>query len=64
MSSMWLFRQIERLQKENADEWNRREQVETEKLVLEREIKRLKAQIEVQYLYETSTLLSLFKISC
>lgn len=38
--------EIERLQKENAEEWNKREQVETEKLVLEREIKRLKAEIE------------------
>lgn len=38
--------EIERLQKENGEEWNRREQVETEKLALEREIKRLKAQIE------------------
>ncbi len=40
--------QIERLQKENADEWEKREQVETEKQTLEREIKRLKAQIEVK----------------
>eukprot|EP00794_Sanderia_malayensis_P018683 gene18683-20570_t len=41
-----LRAEIERLQTENAEEWDKREQVETERQALEREVKRLKAQIE------------------
>lgn len=37
---------MERLQAENAAEWGRRERLETEKLNLERENKKLRAQIE------------------
>lgn len=38
--------QMERLQVENAAEWGRRERLETEKLALERENKKLRAQME------------------
>ncbi|NXO03309.1 C102A protein, partial [Rhinopomastus cyanomelas] len=38
--------EMERLQAENAAEWGRRERLETEKLNLERENKKLRAQIE------------------
>lgn len=41
-----LLSQMERLQAENAAEWGRRERLETEKLNLERENKKLRAQIE------------------
>lgn len=37
--------QMERLQAENAAEWGRRERLETEKLGLERENKKLRAQL-------------------
>lgn len=37
---------MERLQAENAAEWGKRERLETEKLNLERENKKLRAQIE------------------
>lgn len=37
---------MERLQGENAAEWGRRERLETEKLALERENKKLRTQIE------------------
>lgn len=37
--------ELERLQKENADEWGKRERMETEKLGLERENKKLRTQI-------------------
>lgn len=37
---------MERLQTENATEWGLRERVETEKLALERENKKLRAQID------------------
>lgn len=37
--------QMERLQAENAAEWGRRERLETEKLGLERENKKLRAQV-------------------
>ncbi|XP_053400917.1 coiled-coil domain-containing protein 102A-like isoform X2 [Mercenaria mercenaria] len=37
--------ELERLQKENADEWGKRERMETEKLALERENKKLRTQI-------------------
>lgn len=37
---------MERLQAENASEWGKRERLETEKLTLEREIKKLRTQIE------------------
>lgn len=39
------FLQLERLQRENADEWGKRERLETEKLALERENKKCRAQI-------------------
>lgn len=38
--------QLERLQKENADEWGKRERIETERFTLERENKKLRAQIQ------------------
>lgn len=38
--------QMERLQVENAAEWGRRERLETEKLALERDNKKLRAQAE------------------
>ncbi|NXV32988.1 C102A protein, partial [Rissa tridactyla] len=41
-----LRAEMERLQAENAAEWGRRERLETEKLNLERENKKLRAQIE------------------
>uniref|UniRef100_A0A670YJU8 Coiled-coil domain-containing protein 102A n=1 Tax=Pseudonaja textilis TaxID=8673 RepID=A0A670YJU8_PSETE len=41
-----LRSEMERLQVENAAEWGKRERLETEKLNLERENKKLKAQIE------------------
>ncbi|XP_052542399.1 coiled-coil domain-containing protein 102A [Tympanuchus pallidicinctus] len=41
-----LRMEMERLQAENAAEWGRRERLETEKLNLERENKKLRAQIE------------------
>lgn len=37
---------MERLQAENAQEWAKREQLETEKLSLERENKKMKKEIE------------------
>lgn len=40
------LRQMERLQVENAAEWGRRERLETEKLALERDNKKLRAQAE------------------
>lgn len=40
------FHQMERLQVENAAEWGRRERLETEKLALERDNKKLRAQTE------------------
>ncbi|XP_029000301.1 coiled-coil domain-containing protein 102A [Betta splendens] len=41
-----LRTEMERLQVENAAEWGRRERLETEKLGLERDNKKLKAQVE------------------
>ncbi|GIY43953.1 hypothetical protein CDAR_422871 [Caerostris darwini] len=41
-----LRSELERLQSENAAEWGRRERLETEKLALERENKKLRTQIE------------------
>lgn len=41
-----LRTQLERLQAENAAEWGKRERLETEKLALERENKKLRTQIE------------------
>ncbi|XP_059569666.1 coiled-coil domain-containing protein 102A isoform X2 [Alligator mississippiensis] len=41
-----VLKQMERLQAENAAEWGKRERLETEKLNLERENKKLRAQIE------------------
>lgn len=38
--------QMERLQVENAAEWGRRERLETEKLALERDNKKLRGQME------------------
>ena len=40
--------EIERLQAENAEEWGRRERSETEKQILDREIKKVKNQLEEQ----------------
>uniref|UniRef100_A0A7N6ASC0 Coiled-coil domain-containing protein 102A n=1 Tax=Anabas testudineus TaxID=64144 RepID=A0A7N6ASC0_ANATE len=41
-----LRAEMERLQVENAAEWGRRERLETEKLALERDNKKLRAQVE------------------
>lgn len=38
--------QLEKLQKENADEWGKRERLETDKLSIERENKKLRSQIK------------------
>ncbi|XP_061197571.1 coiled-coil domain-containing protein 102A-like [Saccostrea echinata] len=38
-------KELERLQRENADEWGKRERLETEKLALERENKKCRVQI-------------------
>ena len=45
-----IYWQIERLQLENTEEWGRREKLESDKLALEREIKKLRLQIEVLYI--------------
>lgn len=39
------FQQLERLQAENASEWGRRERLETEKLILERDNKKLRVEL-------------------
>ncbi|KAK3086168.1 hypothetical protein FSP39_014623 [Pinctada imbricata] len=39
-------RELEKLQRENADEWGKRERLETDKFALERENKKLRSQIE------------------
>lgn len=44
---MYVCVQLERLQIENAEEWTRREQLETEKIVLERENKKLRADLDL-----------------
>lgn len=41
-----LRRELERLQKENADEWGKRERIETERFTMERENKKLRTQIQ------------------
>lgn len=43
---VYLCLQLERLQRENAEEWGKRERLETERLTLERENKKLKNQIK------------------
>ncbi|XP_059385786.1 coiled-coil domain-containing protein 102A isoform X2 [Carassius carassius] len=45
-SKQEALKQMERLQVENAAEWGRRERLETEKLALERENKKLRTQME------------------
>lgn len=40
-----LYHQLERLQAENAAEWGKRERLETEKLALERDNKKLRAEL-------------------
>jgi coiled-coil domain-containing protein 102 len=40
-----LYFQLERLQAENAAEWGKRERLETEKLTMERENKKLRAEL-------------------
>ena len=52
--------QIERLQKDNATEWNKREKLETQKLNAERENKKLRHQITVT---EIPTVTVLFCVS-
>lgn len=44
---------IERLQAENSLEWSKRDKLESDKLALERENKKLRLQIEVFHLYLT-----------
>lgn len=46
LSFFLLLCQMERLQVENAAEWGRRERLETDKLALERENKKLRSQAE------------------
>ncbi|XP_077993363.1 coiled-coil domain-containing protein 102A-like isoform X1 [Glandiceps talaboti] len=41
-----MRKELERLQAENAAEWGKRERLETEKLAMEREAKKLRAQVE------------------
>ena len=41
------FLKLEKLQVENAEEWTKREQLETEKLLLERENKKLRCDLEL-----------------
>lgn len=41
------FLKIERLQAENTQEWSKRDKLESDKLALERENKKLRLQIEV-----------------
>ncbi|XP_070536653.1 coiled-coil domain-containing protein 102A-like [Ptychodera flava] len=41
-----MRKELERLQAENAAEWGKRERLETEKLALERESKKLRTQVE------------------
>lgn len=41
----YIYYQLERLQTENAAEWGKRERLETEKLGLERENKKLRAEL-------------------
>lgn len=45
-----FLQKIERLQKENASEWNKREKLESERLTAERENKKLKHQLTVTVL--------------
>ncbi|XP_043544412.1 coiled-coil domain-containing protein 102A-like isoform X2 [Chiloscyllium plagiosum] len=45
-SKQEILKQLERLQAENTAEWGKRERLETEKLSLERDNKKLKVQIE------------------
>lgn len=42
---MFTNLQLERLQAENAAEWGKRERLETEKLTLERDNKKLRAEL-------------------
>lgn len=42
---MFTNSQLERLQAENAAEWGKRERLETEKLTLERDNKKLRAEL-------------------
>ena len=44
---LYLFSKLEHLQLENANEWALREKLETDKLSLERENKRLKADLNL-----------------
>ena len=47
MTTDYLFCYLKKLQAKNALEWEKREHVESEKLALERETKRLRSVIEV-----------------
>lgn len=40
-----IILQLERLQAENAAEWGKRERLETEKLALERDNKKIRAEV-------------------
>ena len=46
ISFFCIITQLERLQAENAMEWGKRERLETEKLALERDNKKLRADID------------------
>lgn len=45
MKFVCILLQLERLQAENAAEWGKRERLETEKLTLERDNKKLRAEL-------------------
>ena len=46
---------IERLQAENTQEWSKRDKLESEKLALERENKKMRLQIEVLNIFNTDS---------
>ena len=50
LTAFLFLQKIERLQKENASEWNKREKLESERLTAERENKKLKHQLTVTVL--------------
>ena len=54
--SIFFLQKLERLQEENAQEWGRRERLETEKMMMERENKKLHSQVEdLEELLETKS---------
>lgn len=43
--TFYIYLKLERLQTENAAEWGKRERLETEKLALERDNKKIRAEV-------------------